>query len=176
MRTIRLSFLGAIHKIFQLALATTSMPRLSWLVKLYENLTYVCMRPRGYRVKLQRQGYTERRTPDNNTYIHIYIWKNAIEQTSAGLAHTRPNYTQIVYLTAHNVTCNFFLPFLLHIPFWRPMSHIPVKNWELETAQASHLDKTGICHLQTCWEFLWEEGTVHKQCTSLSGRLVFKFL
>ena len=35
---------------------------------------------RGYRVKLQRQGYTERRTPDI-----------AIEQTSVGLAHARPN-------------------------------------------------------------------------------------
>ena len=48
MRTIRLSFLGAIHKIFQLELASyPSMhdARLSWLVKLYENLTYIYMRP-----------------------------------------------------------------------------------------------------------------------------------
>ena len=50
------------------------MPRLSRLVKLYENLIYVRMRraTRGYHVKLQRQRYTERRTPDN-IYIYIYM-------------------------------------------------------------------------------------------------------
>ena len=46
MRTIHLSFLGVIHKIFQLELATQACrARLSWLVKLYENLTYVHMWP-----------------------------------------------------------------------------------------------------------------------------------
>ena len=40
-------FLGVIHKIFQAHLGASypSMPRLSWLVKLYGNLTYVRMRP-----------------------------------------------------------------------------------------------------------------------------------
>ena len=37
---IRLLFLGVIHKIFfHLGASYPSMPRLSWLVKLYENLT-----------------------------------------------------------------------------------------------------------------------------------------
>ena len=37
--------------------------------KLYENLnTYVPHAARGYRAKLQRREYTERRTPDNNIY------------------------------------------------------------------------------------------------------------
>ena len=40
-------FLGVIHKIFQAHLGASypSMPRLSWLVKLYGNLTYVRMWP-----------------------------------------------------------------------------------------------------------------------------------
>ena len=44
---IRLFFLGVIHKIFQAHLEASypSMPRLSWLVELYENLTYVRMQP-----------------------------------------------------------------------------------------------------------------------------------
>ena len=33
--------------------------------KLYENLMYVPHAARGYRIKLQRQEYTERRTPDD---------------------------------------------------------------------------------------------------------------
>ena len=37
-------FLGVIHKIFQAHLGA-SYPRLSWLVKLYGNLIYVCMQP-----------------------------------------------------------------------------------------------------------------------------------
>ena len=45
-----------------LELAThPSTPRLSWLVKLYENLTYVHMQPAA----IQRQGYTAQCTTDN---------------------------------------------------------------------------------------------------------------
>ena len=39
----------------------------------------------GYRIKLQQQEFTEQCTTDN-----VYM-KIAIEQTSGGLAHTRPN-------------------------------------------------------------------------------------
>ena len=42
--------------------------------KLYENVTYVLHAARGYRIKLQRHEYTERRTPDN-IYICIYIYE-----------------------------------------------------------------------------------------------------
>ena len=62
------------------------MLRVSWLVKLYENLTYVHMRPAAVALKLQRQRYTEQHTPDNI----LYILKIAIEQTSVGLTHARP--------------------------------------------------------------------------------------
>ena len=55
------------------------MPRLSWLVKCTKILLTSACIPRGYRVKLKRQGYTARRTTD-------------IEQTSVGIAHARPNY------------------------------------------------------------------------------------
>ena len=78
-------FLGVIHKIFQ-AHVGASYPRSSWLVKLYGNLTYVRMLARGYCVKLQHQGYTARRTTDNNNIS----WKIAIEQTSVGLTHALP--------------------------------------------------------------------------------------
>ena len=79
-------FLGVIHKIFQVHLGA-SYPRLSWLVESYGDVTHAA---RGYRVKLQRQGYTARRTTDN-IYLYNISWKIAIEQTSVGLAHTRPN-------------------------------------------------------------------------------------
>ena len=51
-----------------------------------ENLTHVA---RGYHVKLQRQGYTARCTIDN---LYNISWKIAIEQTSVGLTHARPNW------------------------------------------------------------------------------------
>ena len=60
------------------------MPR---LVNLHENPTYVRMRARSYNINLQRQGYTARRTTDNNNIS----WKIAIKQTSAGLPHTCTN-------------------------------------------------------------------------------------
>ena len=46
-RMIHVFCLDVIHKIFQAHLGASypSMLRLSWLVKLYENLTYVCMQP-----------------------------------------------------------------------------------------------------------------------------------
>ena len=83
-------FLGVIHKISQAHVGASypSMPRLSWLVKLYGNLTYVNMRPAtialNYSVKDVRH--------DVRQIIYIISWKIAIEQTSVRLAHARPNY------------------------------------------------------------------------------------
>ena len=34
--------------------------------------------------------------------IHIRIWKIAIEQTSVGLTHTRPNYCKFMYICVRN--------------------------------------------------------------------------
>ena len=84
--------LGVIHKIFQAHLGDSypSMPRLSWLVKLYGNLTYVRMRPAdialNYSVKDIRHdvrqiigaSLSEPHTSESNggffTYICIYIF------------------------------------------------------------------------------------------------------
>ena len=58
---IHLSFLGVIHKIFQLELATQACQGYGKVVR----KSY--LRPHaahGYRVKLQHQGYMERRTPE----------------------------------------------------------------------------------------------------------------
>ena len=66
---IRLSFLGVIHKIFQLTGAKHAKAKLAG-----KSCTNSYLRPhaaRGYRIKLQRQGYTARRTTDN-----MYIMKN----------------------------------------------------------------------------------------------------
>ena len=66
-RTIRLSFLGVIHKIFQLALATQACQGYIKLASKVVRKSYLCPHAaRGYRVKLQRQGYTEQRMTDNN--------------------------------------------------------------------------------------------------------------
>ena len=68
------------------------MPRLSWLVKLYGNLTYVRMRPAAialnYSVKDIRHDVRQIIYNNNNNNIS---WKIAIEQTSVGLAHAYPN-------------------------------------------------------------------------------------
>ena len=69
---LQLSFLAIFHNCRH-----SSSPCQS--IKLYKNLTYALHAPRGYRIKLQRQKYTEWRT--------III----IELTSVGLAHARPN-------------------------------------------------------------------------------------
>ena len=79
MRMIHLFFffVGVIHKIFQVHLGASypSMPRLSWLLKLYGNPTYVCMRPAAialnYRVKDVRHDVQQ----------IIYIYMITIEQT-----------------------------------------------------------------------------------------------
>ena len=54
---------------------------------------------RGYHVKLQHQGYTERRTPHNNIYMKI-----AIEQTRVGLAHAHPNYNVTFAYSKSDIT------------------------------------------------------------------------
>ena len=60
-----------------------SMPRLDWLVKLYENLTYVRMRPAAIALN----------------YSVKDIRNDVIEQTSVGLAHARPNDALVDILT-----------------------------------------------------------------------------
>ena len=73
---IHLSFLGVIHKIFQLELAIPKHDLLCKAKLAGKNVRKSYLRPHaacGYRVKLQRQGYTEQRTPDN-IYIHINIY------------------------------------------------------------------------------------------------------
>ena len=54
----------------------------------YEASASVSHAARDYCAKLQHQVYTERRTPNNN------IKKIAIQLTSVGLAHARPNYVK----------------------------------------------------------------------------------
>ena len=61
-----------------------SMPRLSWLVKLYENLHYSVKDIRNDVRQIIYIIYT--------CIFYIYIWRIAIEQTSVGLAHACPNY------------------------------------------------------------------------------------
>ena len=56
--------------------------------KLKENFTYGPHAARGYRVKLQRWEYTERRTPEKRKIL--------IRLTSVGLAHARPNYFMLI--------------------------------------------------------------------------------
>ena len=57
-----------------------SMPRLDWLVKLYENFTYVRMWPAAIALNYSVKDI-------RNDVRQIII---AIEQTSVGLAHARP--------------------------------------------------------------------------------------
>ena len=67
-----LFFLGVIHKIFQAHLGDSypSMPLAGEVVR----KSYLCLHAaRGYRVKLQHQGYTARHTTDN-IYIYIIIY------------------------------------------------------------------------------------------------------
>ena len=64
-----------------------SNPRLSWLVKLYENLTYARMRPMAIALNDSVKDIR------NDVHqIMIYIWKIAIDQTSVGLTLAHPNY------------------------------------------------------------------------------------
>ena len=60
MHAFQLSFITVIIQAAKLAVRET---------KFYESLTYVPYEARGYRAKLQRQEYTERRMQDNNN-IH----------------------------------------------------------------------------------------------------------
>ena len=70
------------------------MPRLSWLVKVVRN-SY--LRPHaacGYRVKLQRQGYTARRTTDNiyheKSQLNRLVWGSRLPQLNAHFVHSKP--------------------------------------------------------------------------------------
>ena len=80
MHTPRLSFLAMFHKCRHSS-SPRSMPEHQVVRKSY--LHSACSL--HYCVKLQHQEYTERRTTQNNNNI-------AIEHTSGGLAHARPNY------------------------------------------------------------------------------------
>ena len=62
--------------------------RLSWLVKLYENLTYVRMRPAAIALNYSLKDIRNDVRQIIYTHIHVCM-KN--RNSSVGLAHARPN-------------------------------------------------------------------------------------
>ena len=70
------------------------MPRLSWLIKVVRN-SYLCPpAARGYHIKLQRQGYTARRTTDNiyheKSQLNRLVWGTRLPQLNAHFVHSKP--------------------------------------------------------------------------------------
>ena len=85
MRTLRLSFLAST---FKLTLGLAKAKLVVREFKLYEYLTYICMRPMAIALNCCVKKYTEQCTLD------IRICEKKPKFTSVGLTHACPNYFQ----------------------------------------------------------------------------------
>ena len=86
---------------------------------------------RSYHVKLQHWEYTEWRTPENNNNDdNNIVWKIPIWLTSVGLAHARPNYSELSsYILFYPVCVSFQLVCTSYQPVCTSFQLVCIPIW-----------------------------------------------